>query len=176
MSFGIPVQDFPFSRDGESLLANHSKFLEKCKKKEAYLRKNPPIEGAVDLPSNHDVLWGRGKQIVRHPGNRLLHELVEAYDQQYNRLSKDGKTKLAEQIVTVVHGYSGRFLKNDKESGMWVAVSNLEAREKVAHRFRRNRAIGLKGGSTDYNEPGQARMNKGTDGGGKRPRMMFNGS
>eukprot|EP00980_Cylindrotheca_fusiformis_P029145 scaffold22737_cov120-Cylindrotheca_fusiformis.AAC.8 len=142
MSFGIPVQEFPFTEDGGIELANHVRWLEKHRKKEAYLIKKPPIEGAVDLPSNHDVLLGRGKQIIRHLGNRLLHELVEAYDNQYNRLSKDGKTKLADQIVSIVHGYSGRFMKFDNECGMWVEVSNLEARDKVTHRFRRNRAVG----------------------------------
>eukprot|EP00980_Cylindrotheca_fusiformis_P029144 scaffold22737_cov120-Cylindrotheca_fusiformis.AAC.7 len=177
MSFGIPIQEFPFTENGGIELANHVKWLEKRRKKEAYLSRNPPIEGAVDLPSNHDVLWGRGKQIFRHLGNRLLHELVEAYDNQYNQRSKDGKTKVADQIVAVIHGYSGRFMKFDDECGMWVEVSNSEAREKVTHRFRRNRAvIGLKEGSTRFNEPIVVRSSKETDGGGKRSRMMFKGS
>eukprot|EP00980_Cylindrotheca_fusiformis_P012259 scaffold2995_cov130-Cylindrotheca_fusiformis.AAC.4 len=175
MSFGIPIQEFPFTEDGGIQLANHVNWLEKRRKKEEYLRKNPPVEGAVDLPSNHDVLWGRGKQVFQHAGNRLFHELVDAYGDQYNRLSKDGKTKLADQIVAVVHGYSGRFRKLN-EARMWVEVSNLEAREKVTHRFRHNRALGLKGRPTRTSEPNVAMKSKQTDGGGKRPRMMFNGS
>eukprot|EP00980_Cylindrotheca_fusiformis_P012838 scaffold3169_cov107-Cylindrotheca_fusiformis.AAC.8 len=175
MSFGIPVQEFPFPQEGVVKLANHVKWLEKRRKKEFYLGRNPPIEGAVDLPSKHDVLLGRGKQIFRHPGNRLLHELVEAYFNQYDRLSKDGKTKLADQIVSIVQGYSGRFFKLDKESGMWVEVSSLEAREKVTHRFRHSRALGLKGGSTHSCESIASWTNKGTDGGGKRSRIMFSG-
>eukprot|EP00980_Cylindrotheca_fusiformis_P019586 scaffold6795_cov110-Cylindrotheca_fusiformis.AAC.3 len=177
MSFGIPVQELPFTDDGDILQASHIKWLEKRRKKEAYLRWNSPIDGAVDLPSNHDVLWGRGKQIFGHPGNRLLHELVEAYDGQYNGRSKDGKTQVADQIIAVVHGYSGRFLKTDHESGMWIEVSQLEAREKVTHRFRRNRAVVQKGGaSTHSNEPIVAWTSKDKDGGSKRSRMMFNGS
>eukprot|EP00980_Cylindrotheca_fusiformis_P019587 scaffold6795_cov110-Cylindrotheca_fusiformis.AAC.4 len=176
MSFGIPVQELPFGDDGVVLLANHFKWLERRRKKEAYLSANPSIEGAVDLPSNHDVLWGKGKHIVGHPGNRLLHELVEAYSDQYNQLSKSGKTKLADKIISAVHGYSGRFLKLDNESGMWVEVSNLEAKEKVTHRFRRNRAIFLEGGSTHSKEPTVALTTKETDDGSKLSRMMFSGS
>eukprot|EP00980_Cylindrotheca_fusiformis_P030879 scaffold25563_cov127-Cylindrotheca_fusiformis.AAC.1 len=171
MSFGIPVEEYPFRERGIVELANHLKWLDRRRKKEIYLNRNPPLQGAVDLPSKHDVLLGRGKQIFRHPGNRLLHELVETYDEQYNQLSKDDKTKLADQIVAVVHGYSGHFMKLDNESGMWVEVSKIEAREKVTHRFRRNRAVGL-----NSREPIVAMKMKHTDGGGKRSRMMFNGS
>eukprot|EP00980_Cylindrotheca_fusiformis_P019589 scaffold6795_cov110-Cylindrotheca_fusiformis.AAC.6 len=171
----IAYHDLPFAEDGGILLANHMKWLEKRSKKEAYLRRYPPIEGAVDLPSKHDVLWGKGKQIVGYPGNRLFHELVEAYGDQYNQLSKDGKTKLASLIIADIHEYSGRFLKLDNESGMWVEVSALEAREKVTHRFRRNRAVGLNGGSTHFKEPSVAWTTKET-GGCKRSRMMFSGS
>eukprot|EP00980_Cylindrotheca_fusiformis_P029143 scaffold22737_cov120-Cylindrotheca_fusiformis.AAC.6 len=175
MSFGILVQEFPFTEDGCIQLANQIKWLERRRKKEAYLSKNPQVKGAVDLPSNHDVLWGEGKQIFWHPGNILLHELVEAYDEQYNRLSKDGKTNLADQLVSVVQGYSGRFLNLDSKSGMWVEVSNIEAREKVTHRFRRNRAVGLKRRSTHSNMPIVAKR-RNSEGDAKRPRMMLNGS
>eukprot|EP00980_Cylindrotheca_fusiformis_P012836 scaffold3169_cov107-Cylindrotheca_fusiformis.AAC.6 len=134
------------------------------------------IKGAVDLPSKHDVLLGRGKHIFQHAGNRLLHELVATYFNQYDRLPKDGKTNLADQVVRVVYGYSGRFLKFDNESGMWIEVSNLEAREKVTHRFRHNRALSLKGGSTHSSEPVVVKSSEEADGGGKRSRMMFHGS
>eukprot|EP00980_Cylindrotheca_fusiformis_P002556 scaffold607_cov109-Cylindrotheca_fusiformis.AAC.2 len=169
MSFGIPVQEFPFTEDGGIQLASHEKWLEKRRKKESYLSMHPQIQGAVDLPSKYDVLWGRGKHIFRHPGNRLLHELVETYYDQYNQLSREGKTNLADQVVAVVHGYSGRFMKPDNESGMWVEASNMEAREKVSHKFRHSRAVSLKGVYRISTEPIAA-------GGGKRSRMMFNGS
>eukprot|EP00980_Cylindrotheca_fusiformis_P017568 scaffold5516_cov105-Cylindrotheca_fusiformis.AAC.2 len=163
MSFGIPVDKFPFKADGGVQLANQVAWMRKRRKKEAYLLKYPRIEGAVDLPSNNDVLWGRGKQIYWHPGNRVLRELVETYEDEYNGLSRDDKTKLTHRIVSVVHGFSGRFLKPDKESGMWMEVSDSEAREKVAHRFRRNRELALKSA-------------RATDRDRKRPRMMFDGS
>eukprot|EP00980_Cylindrotheca_fusiformis_P031288 scaffold26125_cov162-Cylindrotheca_fusiformis.AAC.1 len=168
MSFGIPIKVFPVTLDGSLQLANHVKWIEKRRKKEAYLNKNLPIEGAVDLPSNHDVLLGRGKHIFGHPGNRLWQELVATYYDQYDQVPKDDKTKLADQIVDIVRGYSGRFRKLDNESGMWVEASRLEARDKVTHRFRQNRKSGLKGGSTHSNEPAVTKTRKDSDGGGKR--------
>eukprot|EP00980_Cylindrotheca_fusiformis_P019168 scaffold6501_cov98-Cylindrotheca_fusiformis.AAC.2 len=177
-SFGIPVEEFPFTADGGVQLANQVEWMRKRRKKEAYLLKYPQIDGAVNLPSNNDVLWGRGKQIYWHPGNRVLRELVETYEDEYNELSRDGKTKVAHRIVSVVHGFSGRFLKPDEESGMWIEVSDLEAREKVTHRFRRNRELALKSGCRhSINKPVVARSSKETDAGDrKRPRIMFNGS
>eukprot|EP00980_Cylindrotheca_fusiformis_P029225 scaffold22759_cov98-Cylindrotheca_fusiformis.AAC.2 len=178
LTFGIPVEEFPFTADGDVQLTNHAKWMGKRRKKEAYLRKYPPIEGAVDLPSNNDVLWGRGNQIYRHPGNRLLRELVENNNGEYNRLWKDGKTKLAHRIVAAVHGFSGRFLKLDKESGVWVEVTDSEAREKVAHRFRRNRELALRTGCNKHSniKPIISRSSSEIDGDRKRPRMMFIGS
>eukprot|EP00980_Cylindrotheca_fusiformis_P018412 scaffold6052_cov118-Cylindrotheca_fusiformis.AAC.25 len=176
MSFGIPVEEFPFTANGDVQLANHIEWMGRRRKKEEYLRKHPPIEGAVDLPSNYDVLWGKGKQIYRHPGNRLLRELVENYDDEYNRLWKDGKSRLADQIVSVVHGFSGRFMKLDRKSGVWVEVSDLVAREKVTHRFRRNREVVQKGENRHFVQPIVDRTSNETDGDNKRPRMMVNGS
>eukprot|EP00980_Cylindrotheca_fusiformis_P002891 scaffold675_cov103-Cylindrotheca_fusiformis.AAC.2 len=170
------AQEFPFTEDGCIKLTNHFIWLKKRRKKEAYLSRNPLTKGAVDLPSKHDVLLGRGKHISRHAGNRLLHELVATYYNEYNRLPKDGKTNLADQVVGVVHGYAGRFLKFDNESAMWIEVSNLEAREKVAHRFRHNRALSLKGDSTQSLEQIVGKPSEETDGGGKRSRIMFDGS
>lgn len=108
------------------------------------MKTNKPKEGAVDLPCKCDVLLGRGKPFNSHPGNKQLHEIVASFYKKYNGLLRAEKTKLAEEIVFMVRGYGGNFLKQDEKSGMWVAVSNLEARNKVAHGFRRKREFELK--------------------------------
>eukprot|EP00980_Cylindrotheca_fusiformis_P012834 scaffold3169_cov107-Cylindrotheca_fusiformis.AAC.4 len=174
MSFGIPIQEFPVTLDGGLQLANHEKWMEKRKKKEEYLEKNPPINGAVDLPSKHDVLLGRGKPFYSHIGNRTLQELVENYYARYNKLEQYAKTRLAEDIVAVVHGYFGRFLKHDTESGMWVEVSNVEARDKVTHSFRRKRHLHRKATKTVRTTGGEVNPTNTEflDGGGKRLRML----
>jgi hypothetical protein len=143
-TFGIPVTDFPLTPSGEAKLTNHTKWLERRQNKEFFLKTNNAKDGTVDLPSRSDVLLGRGKPFNSYPGNRHLHEIVANFYARYNTLLRAEKTSLGEEIVDVVHGYGGHFLKLDEESGMWVEVSNLEARNKVAHGFRRKREFALK--------------------------------
>lgn len=130
------------------------------------------IPGAVDLPSKIDVLLGRGKPFNVHPGNRLLHELVENYFERYDKMTRDAKTGLAEEIVTIVHSFSGQFLKQDAKAGMWVPVSQLEARNKVTHSFRRKREFDLKATQKAQPRTAAGSLSEGQDdGGGKRLRL-----
>ena len=144
MSFGIDVKDFPISMNGEYKLANHMKWVERRKKKEKFLRTNCLPDGAVDLPSKLDVLLGRGSPFNAHPGNKRLHEMVSLRFVEYDNTPRAEKTRIAVEIVGDVHKSSGCFLKQDDESGMWVKVSNLEARNNVSHCFRRKRELDLK--------------------------------
>jgi hypothetical protein len=143
-TYGIPVTDFPLTPSGELKLATHTKWLERRRNKEQFLEENSAIDGAVDLPSRSDVLLGRGKPFNSSPANRHLHEIVADFYDRYNTLLRAEKTKLAEEIVGMVHSYGGHFLEQDEESGMWVEVSNLTARNKVAHGFRRKREFEAK--------------------------------
>jgi len=72
----------------------------------------------------------------------LRHLLVE-YLERYEQASKTGKSEIAYEIVAIVHGRRGRFLKpndDDKEdgttSGHWLEVDDQTARQKVAYSFR----------------------------------------
>ena len=145
MSYGIPTDLFPITLDGELTLTEHEKWVQKRRLKEAYLRKTLKPMRTIDLPSRSDVLLGRGRPFNLHPGNRLLHEIVEAYFDKYNNARKDVKTKLAEEIMGIVHKYNGHFLKHHPEAGVWMEVSRLEARNKVNHSFRRKREFDTKG-------------------------------
>jgi len=80
-----------------------------------------------------------------HPGNRHLHELEALkYEEYYDSAKRDRKTEIAEELVQQINKSSGRFLKRDDGSGMWVEVPNREARDKVCHGFRRKREWDLK--------------------------------
>eukprot|EP00980_Cylindrotheca_fusiformis_P019708 scaffold6883_cov113-Cylindrotheca_fusiformis.AAC.1 len=146
-TFGINIADFPVDMNGMLKLANHTKWLERRQIKENCLNLNIVKDGAVDLPSRFDVLLGRGKPFNSHPGNKRLHEIIGNFFIEYNQLFRSQKTKLAADIVQMVHEYGGRFLKQDEESAMWVEVSDLEARNKVAHGFRRKRESEINVGS-----------------------------
>mmetsp|Transcript_26409 Transcript_26409/g.64355 ORF Transcript_26409/g.64355 Transcript_26409/m.64355 type:complete len:464 (-) Transcript_26409:335-1726(-) len=145
MSFGIPISDFPFLERGEVKKTNHLKWIERRKQKEEYLKTNPLPKNAVDIPSRADVLLGRGTPFNTHPGNKRLHEMVAEHYDEYDREMRVGKTKLAERIVSMVHEYGGKFRKLDDQYGVWIEVPHLDARNKVAHGFRRKREVVVRG-------------------------------
>ena len=91
----------------------------------------------IDLPSNNDVLLGKGKPIQEHRGNLKLSLLVDTLVQQYDTKSKSEKTAMAADIVLKVKASKGRFLT--KDSGIWIEVSDDMARDKVSHMFRHQR-------------------------------------
>jgi len=104
----------------------------------------PSIHDTDDVkPSFHDVLFGRGK-VKEHPGNILLHSLIDKRRFRYETAPKWGKTVIAEEIVSIIREKCGRFLKcesaKEDESKKWVVVGKDEAREKVAHTFRSKRS------------------------------------
>lgn len=169
------MKNFPVDDSGITTISNHHKWLGRRKKKEEFLLSNAPIDGAVDLPSRIDVLLGRGTPFNHHHGNRHLHEVVESHYDQYCSEIRVGKTKLAEDIVVMIHECSGRFLKQHDESGMWVEVTKLEARNKVSHCFRRKREYESKSSNKDSRKKEatkdvQVIRFSENDGGGKRQR------
>eukprot|EP00529_Nitzschia_sp_RCC80_P009908 CAMPEP_0113501294 /NCGR_PEP_ID=MMETSP0014_2-20120614/32868_1 /TAXON_ID=2857 /ORGANISM="Nitzschia sp." /LENGTH=789 /DNA_ID=CAMNT_0000395853 /DNA_START=244 /DNA_END=2613 /DNA_ORIENTATION=- /assembly_acc=CAM_ASM_000159 len=100
----------------------------------------PPSTSIADV-GHYDVLFGRGKGIQAHPGNKRLRELVEANLERYDRASRLEKTLMAETIVRNIKDTSGRFLKLDNASqgGGWTEVNDEIARDKIAHAFRTQR-------------------------------------
>ncbi|CAJ1969424.1 unnamed protein product [Cylindrotheca closterium] len=145
MSFGIPINDFPFLERGDVKKTNHLKWIERRKRKEEYLKTHTLPKNAVDIPSRVDVILGRGTPFNSHPGNKRLHEIVADHYDEYDRETRVGKTKLAEGIVATVHAYGGKFMKLEDECGMWIEVTSLDSRNKVAHSFRRKREFSVKG-------------------------------
>jgi hypothetical protein len=148
MTFGIPVKEFPVTIQGQLKTGKHKGWVERRKQKETYLKANDVQAGAVDLPIKYDVLLGRGMPCQEHAGNKHLHELVAMCYEEYDNAKRDRKTEIAEELVALVNKSSGRFLKRDEASGMWVEVPLREAREKVCHGFRRKREWDLKKGKS----------------------------
>jgi hypothetical protein len=93
-------------------------------------------------PQMKDVLFGRGKPIQDRPGNVRFREILELHRQQYDQGEKSGKTVIAADIVRIVKGEGGRFLKqNDHGLPGWVEVDDASARMKVSHAFRTRRSV-----------------------------------
>lgn len=104
---------------------------------------NEPTECHTRLitkPSSKDVLFGRGRPIQGHPGNKLLNSLVEAMRERYESLQqRSDKTMVSQMIVAKVKNAGGRFLKPCQQNGitfMWEEADDAEAQAKVSHAFR----------------------------------------
>jgi hypothetical protein len=108
------------------------------------------LSGDSCSPRQFDVLFGRGK-VKDHFGNIHLHKLIGLQQDRYDAAERWEKTVIAEEIVSVIRGRDGRFLKLIAVAGnstskhypcskkRWVEVDPETAREKVSHTFRSRR-------------------------------------
>lgn len=141
MSLGIPSHLIPLTADYKIKTKNHTEWL--CMRKTIEELAMFPGSASIittDLPSNRDVLLGKGKPIQGSCGNQRLSAMVDDYVEQYHKSSKTEKTALAAELVSKVHAYDGQFLS--KDSGVWIAVSDSMARVKVSQMFRHQRHKG----------------------------------
>lgn len=84
-----------------------------------------------------DVFCGRDRSCHSHPGNIRFRQLVGNYRDQYqNSTQRDDKTRLTNEIMSIVQSCGGRFLKQEEITGEWHQVHNTYAHEKVSHALR----------------------------------------
>ena len=91
----------------------------------------------VGEPEEADVLFGRGRCRKHHPGNKLMHELVNGNRREYQSLGRDEKTDLTWVVLRKIQETGGRFLR--KQDGKWFVVEDEVARQKVSHLMRDRR-------------------------------------
>ena len=92
-------------------------------------------------PSPNDVLCGRGGSINSHPGNERFRTLVEKRKRVYlTARFKREKRLIASSIVSEIRGLDppGRFLQQDKKSGLWKDIGDEKARDKTSQALREN--------------------------------------
>jgi hypothetical protein len=91
----------------------------------------------VTIPKKSDICFGRGKGIMKYPGNlhfrKVIEERLEAYDQTY---TKGGKSDLIREVVIELSRSGSRFLKQDGQGQVWMTVGFKESCSKVSHAFR----------------------------------------
>ena len=144
MTYGIPHTTIPITHDGTIKTKAHLEMLKSRQTLEEYAKSGTSV-GMIELPSNNDVLLGKGRIIQEHAGNRKLHFLVDESLLQYDKCRKRSeKTQLAGDLVQKVKSYSGRFLT--QESGIWIEVSDDISRIKVSNLFRNRRKVWKKSG------------------------------
>jgi hypothetical protein len=94
----------------------------------------------TETPGYFDVLLGRGRTHLRHPGNERMRSAADMHSMRYNATTlRKEKTAITQQIVEIIQSSGdppGRFLEFDREVDGWVKVGDEVARRKVSHAIR----------------------------------------
>lgn len=135
-SFGLPAQEIPVNTNsGKLKVKNHQKWIDLRLMKEHAVNCGTTFPG-IECPELKDVLFGRGRPIMRHPGNVLFRHILEARYHEYDEAStRKEKTDIAWSVVVQLQQSSCRFLKEDP-NGYWVEVTSDVARQKISVGFR----------------------------------------
>jgi hypothetical protein len=96
--------------------------------------------GPVVEPNENDVLCGRGGRINSHTGNIHFRDVINARKKEYlaPTTKKLEKAHIAAAIVNDVRGMnpSGRFLKEDRDTGLWFDIGDAKAIKKTGQALR----------------------------------------
>jgi len=100
----------------------------------------PGHGGPVKTPHANDVLSGRGGRINSHSGNVRFRELVDSLKREYldPRTKKIEKARIAASIISSIRSLepSGRFLKEDPHTGLWLEIGDERAWKKSGQALR----------------------------------------
>ena len=88
------------------------------------------------LPADVDILLGRGKPFQNHPGNQRMLSLVDKYKERYQAAERKEKHDIVEEVMGIIEGSGGRFLRRVDYENYWVPVQHSIAYRKVGHAFR----------------------------------------
>ncbi|KAL3930368.1 MAG: hypothetical protein SGARI_004502, partial [Bacillariaceae sp.] len=138
-TFGIPVDFLPqnLKRDCQQTLRRHIKWVDQLEARDQArenghdFEKNP----VYACPNSKDILLGKGRRIMKHPGNKDLRLLLEVKTHRWEPASNQDKGKLARELVREIRASGGRFLR-EEENGWFVEVDEDTARQKVSIGFR----------------------------------------
>mmetsp|Transcript_21050 Transcript_21050/g.49933 ORF Transcript_21050/g.49933 Transcript_21050/m.49933 type:complete len:248 (-) Transcript_21050:1287-2030(-) len=144
-SFGISSKQFPVDLStGKIDLTNNERWL-KIRASEERAPKKPRSSSRrrlVECPSQSDVLLGRGKVIMYHPGNIVFRHYIDFKLESYTKLrtKKDSVHWTRGVVQSFQKQYDARFLREERIDGTdfmaWVEVPNDVARNKVRIAFR----------------------------------------
>lgn len=93
--------------------------------------------GSVVKPEDNDILSGRGAGVNLHPGNVFFRKLIQSNKAVYVKSDPGAKKRIIREIVEVATQH-GRFLKQDPETELWVAISGDEVKRKTGQALREN--------------------------------------
>jgi len=92
-------------------------------------------EGHVCVPTDDDVLFGRGGYTNSHPGNIRFREKALELRPVYERSSKEEKFKISQILLDSIMSDGARFLEKGQD-GEWHQVKGNGARKKASQALR----------------------------------------
>jgi hypothetical protein len=105
VSFGIPREMIPITKDGDVSLVNHEQHIRRLQQREFPMgdyteQELEPKEKLISSPGLMDVVMGRGRRGTKLPGNVLLRRLQEEHYKEYNSGIKGDKTCISLLILS----------------------------------------------------------------------------
>ena len=138
-AFGIPVELLPqnLKRDCRQALIKHNVWVDQLEAKDAARMNGHDFDQnpVYDCPMRKDILLGKGRQIMKHPGNKDLRHLLEEKIHLWEAATNQEKAQLARDLVREICATGSRFLRAE-EKGWFVEVDEDTARQKVSIGFR----------------------------------------
>ncbi len=96
--------------------------------------------GPIVDPNENDVLCGRGGRINSHSGNIKFRDVINARKKEYlaPTTKKLEKAHIAAAIVYDIRGMDppGRFLKEERDTGLWYDIGDAKAIKKTGQALR----------------------------------------
>lgn len=93
------------------------------------------LDVVVSVVNPNDVLCGRGRCVVKHPGNRAFRFLVRELAEEYAASNPTERSQILCELITHVEQNGGRFLKRNNAERIWCIVPPANARWKIAQAF-----------------------------------------
>lgn len=134
-SHGIDPGTIPISLDGKPIELDA--FQQSLRQQRRRERLSKPRRSKILVPSEYDVLLGKGSATQNFIGNKRLRQIASDCQKQYDKAPRGTKNAIVQELVDTVLQASGMFLRKDGDA--WIAVDNATAHQKVAALFRTNR-------------------------------------
>jgi hypothetical protein len=137
MRFGITKDALPVDFSGNLEKERYNVYLQERREKEARKPESSSQSNKrVELPSIHDVLFGRGRPYQDHPGNKRMASSIDGLRHEYHFASRMKKKEISQLVVKATKESRGRFLKRSPSLNAWEEVNDSVAREKASQGFR----------------------------------------
>ncbi|KAL3935574.1 MAG: hypothetical protein SGBAC_008938, partial [Bacillariaceae sp.] len=117
---GIDPVCIPVNEHGE--MSDHLEICRRLEQQRKHERLKYPLRRTIGTPAAQDVLLGKGQPFQNHSGNKSLRQVVSDRYKEYDKAKRGGKKTIAQEVIDVIRGNGGLFLKQD--GNKWVPAKN----------------------------------------------------